>query len=1311
MESFLKELQSYLPEIEANLDRLQRQLTDGDALEEIYRRAHTIAGSAAMMEVSGIAAIAAAMENVVGDALDQITPLTDQSVALLRRSVGRLRQLLDLTRAGKDDSTIVQQDRADFAATRGNRAAPQAGGLPRAMGGPGTVPAPFAASPTPPPTRGFSPLPSSAPSWANPAPVPPSQPLPPRSASPVANPAPVAMPASPARPLPNTPPVAATNLPRLGETPLWQEVVSEEEVAQQTAAALVQSVAALRDLARRFDGERTELMTFLDGSNDALERLEQWAGQAMGIDLRTSPDHVRRYLPLSVLWVVTARMKQVLDLLQDASRGLVVRQEALTEALGHLREALQQAGQIAGGTVGAAALNPDGGFTANVAQFSYAPPTRAELAPGQRAELEHAVREELRRELEDEVRDEIAGQVRRDEERRLRQELKIELRRELLAELSPTMGSGTGLTPGLAIPGDMGAAAPRKVAPTAAALNNETLDIFRAEAEEHLRTINDGLSALERNRQDGEAIRSIRRAMHTLKGAAAITGFDAVADLAHLSEDLLDRINDGAIAPAPDVISLMLDTSQALEAMMDNDTGEQGGNTGILAALRPRYQMILGETIDLPTVKPPTRSAVATTTMPRPAVRVTVPEEDGDEGEGHPTERSEGDLSVRLPLRKLDELLTLFGDIIVNRSVVEERMGRLMNMIADSGVVSERLREVGLQLETQFEAALLPSQHTSQFPNVQGMPPNRGAPPPNFGGVVSGPHAAPQTEFDPLELDRYSEFHRISRGLTESVADAMTLSTEMESTVREMEVSLVREGRMSSIFQDALVKARLVPLSSLVPRLYRAIRAVAIKYGKEFELLIEGDDTEIDRGVFEDISAPLLHVVRNAIYHGIETPDERLSRGKPAQGQIVLSAHYEGNQLIIAVRDDGAGINPAAIRATAQARGLIDSYTQLNDREIINLIFQPGFSTAETITEEAGRGVGLDVVRDTITRLRGGVEVDSTPGKGSTFILSLPISLQIQRVVLARVGDQVYAVPMNVVEQIVQLDYYPRNTSTSAPALDVRGERYPLLHLASYLNLAASPVNDKTPVLLINSGTRRWGLMLDAVAGRQEIVAKSLGPHLRNIPAISGATVLGNGQVVLILDPLEMLMRPLRPDAVVPAIPPPGTILPMGPNNSRAAILGDPRVAPRPSVPAAPQRPGQLRGDPRHIPYILVVDDSPSVRRVVSTTLKNAGWDVMTARDGLEALEIVAQRIPVGILLDIEMPRMDGYELMAALRNQPMYQHIPLIVLTSRAATKHQQRALQLGADAYVVKPYQDDQLLQTIGELIPVRPDGSPAK
>jgi chemotaxis protein histidine kinase CheA/ActR/RegA family two-component response regulator len=1282
LESFLKELSAYLPEIETNLDRVQRQPGNNEALEEIYRRAHTIAGSAAMMELSGMAQIATGIETLIGDALDGLAPLNEGTIALIRRSVQRLRRLMDLVRVGGDDSAIVAQDQQDYAASRPRTAQTGPTPTPRAFGGPGA------------PSGGVAP----------PTPAPP--------------PHPEYLPTAPLNDdlaaQGNAMHAPAASVMRLGETPLWRDIVADEESLRSCAGGILQSIGALRGLGRSFDGERNELMAFLDGSQDALDRLEQWAGQAMGIDLRTSPDHVRRYLPLSVLWVVTAHMKSLQEQLQESTRGLTVQHESLGEVLGNLHAALDRLGQLAGGMVTAAGPTADGGFAATVTQYSWMPPAQAArqieaLRPAERADLERAVREELRREIEDEVRIEVAALVRREEERRLRQEIEIQVRRQMLAGLSPSLATGNAMSSDLAIlSANRPPAPPRRV--EAMTQSSEAIEAFHAEAEEHLHTIAAGLATLEQHPNDADAVRAIRRAVHTLKGAAAITGFTAVANLAHQCEDLLDRLGDGTVAMTPEAISLLLDTSQALESLISGDTAEQGGATGLMAALRPRYQALLGETVELEATPP--RQPAVQAPAPVAPVLVTAGRDDDEleSGEASAEARAAaagladaGDLSVRLPLRKLDELIAIFGDILVNRSIIEERSGRLTRMINETSIVSDHLRDVGLRLERQLEATLLPSRRGTQ-PGLA-LPPSRSGGAPTFGGPNVPP---PQADFDPLEMDRYSDLHQLLRGLSEGTTDAAALSTEMETTVRELEVALARESRLSSTFQDALLKARLVRISSLMPRLYRAVRAVALKYGKEFEMFIEGDDTELDRNVYEEITAPLLHLVRNAIYHGIEPVEARASAGKPKAGTIVINAHYEGSQLVISVRDDGAGINSANIRSSAVARGLIDAYTHLSDREIINLIFQPGFSTSGTVTEEGGRGIGLDVVRDTVSRLRGTVEVDSVIGRGTTFTMKIPITLQIQHVVLVRAGNQTFAVPMSVVEQLGQLDFFPRVPSENGQALDVRGERYHLVHLATYLGGAPTPIGARTPVMLVRAGGRHWALMADAVSVQpQEIVAKSLGPHLRNVPCVTGATVLGTGQVVLILDPTELVQRAPRTGGSAPVLPDPGAALPAG----ELAIERSRRDTRPHSMQSGPLRSpfSASTSTPGNVPYILVVDDSPSVRRVVSATLRNAGWDVMTARDGVEALEIVAQRTPVAILLDIEMPRMDGYELMGALRRMPGFEQLPLIVLTSRAATKHQQRALQLGADAYVVKPYQDDQLLGTINELVRVQPTGEP--
>ncbi|MGH2487323.1 MAG: response regulator, partial [Ktedonobacterales bacterium] len=367
----------------------------------------------------------------------------------------------------------------------------------------------------------------------------------------------------------------------------------------------------------------------------------------------------------------------------------------------------------------------------------------------------------------------------------------------------------------------------------------------------------------------------------------------------------------------------------------------------------------------------------------------------------------------------------------------------------------------------------------------------------------------------------------------------------------------------------------------------------------------------------------------------------------------------------------------------------------------------------------------LDVVRDSVTRLRGAIEVDSTIGQGTQFTLKFPISLQIARAVLVKVGGQTVAIPMAVVDQIGRLDYYQR-TNGPAPAIEMRGEQYPLAHLANYLKLTPGPVDERSSILLVNAGKRRVALLVDSIAAQQEVVSKPLGPHLRDVPGVAGAAVLGNGQVIMILELLELLAQQSRGEVVLPE---PGAkpsitmeaTSPISAVRTPTAPAPNPTTtaprAPRPPAPTISQREFVVSPRPTDGPsqrmmappsaqksFVLVVDDSPSVRRVVSNMLKAHGWEVQTARDGVEALEVIARELPAAVLLDIEMPRMDGYELMATVRSQDQYRRLPLIVLTSRAATKHQQRAMQLGADAYVVKPYQDEELLTTIATLVQTR-------
>jgi chemotaxis protein histidine kinase CheA/CheY-like chemotaxis protein len=1125
------------------------------------------------------------------------------------------------------------------------------------------------------------------------------------------------------------------------------ELRVDEEAVQRQVATLRDVVVQLREAAQAMEDERAELRGFLDGSTEALERLEEWAGRQMGLDLQHSPESVRRYLPLSVIWVTTTRLKNLVSLLHGSGRSLTLTQEQIEESLGELRSAVESVGTLyrSISTTG----TPGDGFSATVAHFNWTPPQTAEvpfvasnpaqsthdgeqaLSPAARIELERQVREELRRELEDEVREEITVEVRDEEQERLRHELEIQVRRQLLSDLAPGLGA-SALSVQNALQGLPQLPFSTDHMPRAQQVTSEqspeALEVFRDEAEEHLQTITTGIADLERNPGNLDALRSIRRAMHTLKGAAGMMQFTLVQELAHASEDLLERLSDGELSFTPDVLSLTLDTSETLDQLVSGAIPDPAQQERLVRDLTQRYTRFTGQ----------------------PAARFTEEAQGGLAGQPEPgeylapadqaTRGTSSDPSVRLQLSKLDDLVNLFGELLINRSILEERVDRLGGLIGESVRVGERLREVGGQLESRFEASTLPA-GTSSF--AQSSPNSSGWMP---GGMRSplpfGRRSAQAGEFDELELDRYTEFHRLSRGLSEGVADATTISHELETLIREIQTSFARENRLSSDFQDRLLKARLVPLQSLVPRLYRAARASALRLGKEVEFYVQGGETEVDRKVFEEVEGPLLHLIRNAVNHGVEMPDERERAGKPRAGRIYVLASYEGNQVVISVRDDGAGIDPERIRAKAVERGWIDRKAELTQQEAIDLIFRPGYSTAETVTEESGRGVGLDVVRDVVTKLRGTVEVESSVGQGTFFTMKFPISLQIARSVLVRVGQQTLAIPMAVVQQIGRLDYYQR-VQGQPPIIEMRGERYPLVHLASYLQLPVPAVEERSSVLLVNAGKSRVALLVDAVVSQQEIVSKPLGAHLRDVPGVAGATVLGNGQVVLILELHELLAQPIRemvrlpepgrsssshqvPPAAAsqsqPRVPAPPTSittsqLPTGPMPAAWAqptqpVLGNGALSG--SVPASSgQRgfvvPSRVTGSSLGgsvVPpnaqnsYVLVVDDSPSVRRVVSGMLKANGWQVQTARDGVEALEVIARERPAVVLLDIEMPRMDGYELMATIRSQDQYRFLPLVVLTSRAATKHHQRAMQLGANAYVVKPYQDEELLQTLAQL-----------
>ncbi len=1446
LDSFIEEVNSYLPEIESNLERLAQSPGDIDALEETYRRTHTIGGSASMMDFPGLAHVAHGMEDILGDVLDGLATLDAPTISLLQRSLGRMHQLLRGIHQGIDENAIIAEDDADYTQYRFMMASQAQGQRQGAFGEQTHLsheqPLPQSPMPSlddmlasfrtpmiaageevawpedPVPTASFE-IHSDQEVYPGPAKTPEPEyqqseqnsaldtlmatTTPRLQANSVPPPT---LPATPTRPLPATG-EAPSNVEaqilsedRQGElTPanageqdtsfstVYNRMQEETRALETQAASFKGMLTQLRQAVSIVEAQRTEFRSFLDGSRDALDRMEEWAGQAMGLNLRNSPEQVRRYLPLSVMWVANSKLKKIIDLLNQITTGTMATDEQIEIALQQLqidlhacdrvfqRMQIDNSSRVLAQEPGwtpweMQASHGTGGVHERVTFERRGDPLalRGEIEAQIREELRHeyearpstlAARAELERQIRNEVLQEfeakrqlqerLSGSEKRETmqeiEARLRNEIEIQVRREFLNQLTArvvgeeamnasqlpshlgqpgaaSQGQETSTLEALAslssqqapssvaftpdLPplrqvthlGPVNQSASKPVSSFGADFGEEVAELFRLEAEEHLQTISIRVASLEKSPADRDLIQSIRRATHTLKGAAGMMGFRVIADLCHISEDLLDSVMEGTTAISPTVLSIILDTTETLDVLITGAENERAHGEAMVQSLRARYVELLGELSHVAEEEFDVDIDIDEESMIGSSVTGGVVS-GAQSDQPHIQRTGRADLSVRVPLQKLDELVNLFGELLVNRNVLEERLERLVRLVSDVGISSGRLRDVGQKLETRFEAATLPSGRSLQV-----MPPGNGSQSALY-NLVSGytgkskdlAGAQHLVEFDELELDRYTEFHQLTRGLSEGISDMSTLGNEMEAAIRECEGIFARESRLSNTFQDRLLKARLVPLSMMKPRLYRAARSIALKQHKEIEFLLEGEATEVDRTVSEEIAGPLLHLVRNVVNHAIETPEVRQQKGKSPLGQIKLSASYEGNQVVITVRDDGTGIDPERVRNEALARGLIRPEQVLSDNDVISLIFQPGFSTAEVLSEESGRGVGLDVVRDSVARLRGTLEVESMPGRGTAFTMKFPTSLAIQGAMIIQAGGQQFAVPMAVVESIGRLDNFKRSTLGGRPSIIVQNEHYPVSILAQLLALPVGILDEKSQLLLVNAGGSKVALVVDQIKGKMDVVMKNLGPHLRQVRGVAGGTVLGNGRVVLILELIDLISN--RPNVMTSMASP----------TWREGVAGSQMPARPTATAGAPERRGITifaPAEPRMVAaergkHILVVDDSPSVRRVVGNMLKQHGWQVQMARDGVEALEMITNETPAAVLLDIEMPRMDGYELMATVRAQEQYRTLPLVILTSRAAAKHQQRAMQLGASAYVVKPYQDEELISMLNTLV----------
>jgi chemosensory pili system protein ChpA (sensor histidine kinase/response regulator) len=786
---------------------------------------------------------------------------------------------------------------------------------------------------------------------------------------------------------------------------------------------------------------------------------------------------------------------------------------------------------------------------------------------------------------------------------------------------------------------------------------SEFLEVFMLEAEDHLRTLHQALPLLADQPNNKPLIQEIRRSAHSLKGSAGMVGLKEITRLAHRMEDLLDLLYDGDLALTTEMLHLLFASTDMLEDMTSGRL-----HARVLDALYVHYAQLL----DTQPSENEAREAVeeevseaedemaaeaedAESAMPE-AVPVSVLQKQGQ--------------FMRVPIGRLDEIVKLVTELIIARSSFEQKLSDFSQQLRELQSSSNRLRRVSSKMEIQYEASTLGGGLSSLAPMG------------TTGTTVAGMPFAPLMNvdthgFDDLEFDRYTEFHLALRELSETASDVQTLDAELTALRTDFEAYLIRQKHLYSEIQDKLMRMRMVPVATLSNRLNRTVRTVATQRGKLVRLVMEGETTELDKKVLEDLADPLLHILRNAVDHGIESKDARRAKGKDETGTVRVRAYYEGTQVIIQISDDGAGLDSEMLRATAIQRGYLSfaDATRMSDEDLRSLIFLPGFTTAQELSEISGRGVGLDVVKATVHNLKGTLAVDSVPDQGVTFTVRLPMTLAVMRGLLARAGNQTFAIPVSGVIQVIRIAPEDIEINGREEAVRVGEKTYPLMHLGKLLNLAY-PMDEslrRRPALVMTIDGRQVAIAVDETLGAREIVVKNLGNHLRHVHGVTGATLLGDGSVVLILNVLELV-----------------------------------RTASRVKSDTGPLPPIKLPMPARKAFTAMVVDDSPSVRRVVTSLLNNAGWKTVQAKDGLDAFEVLPTlpTLPDVILLDIEMPRMDGYEFLSTLRKHTSYSHVPVAILTSRAGQKHRQKAFELGADEYVVKPYRDEELLNTLARL-----------
>jgi chemosensory pili system protein ChpA (sensor histidine kinase/response regulator) len=809
-------------------------------------------------------------------------------------------------------------------------------------------------------------------------------------------------------------------------------------------------------------------------------------------------------------------------------------------------------------------------------------------------------------------------------------------------------------------------------------IDDELIDIFLEEAEELLENCEHILSGIKNTPNSTELIQQLQRNMHTLKGGARMADLTPVGDLTHNLESLVVMVNDSLVDTDKTLFDLLQESLDALTNMLANVKKRQplspanNLNNRIEMLMRgeaeekravERFDIELSELgfegdeepedVDvshLLAVDNEVSPAEGVSPVPDAVtVKKTESSEQKTEKRPHWGQRAtdvnfkDSQEQIRVRSDLLNNLVNYAGEV----NIYHARMGK---QIADFGFnlseltqtvvrLKEQLRKLEIETEIQIRSG-----YEKESDNYDDA-------------------------FDPLEMDQYSTLQQLTRSLSETAADVDSINEILTDITRDSETLLLQESRVSTDLQEGLMRTRMVRFGGLSSRLRRIVRQIARELGKEVEVEIIGESSEVDRTVLDRIIAPIEHILRNAVAHGIEKPEVRRAVGKNETGKITIKAGREGADVVIYIKDDGAGINANKVREKAIKQGLISADAKLSDHDALQFILQSGFSTADEVTQVAGRGVGMDVVDSEIKQLGGVLDIDTVQGKGVDFTVRLPLTLAINQALLVNVGEDVFAVPLASIEGVVRMTGYElqRFYDSNNSVYEFNGVDYELKHLGGLLT-GSQPDYSKQlqlfPILLVRVGDQHFALHVDDMLGRREIVVKPVGMQIGAVRGISGATILADGRVVLILEmsalvAAESLFKPHEP----------------------VEVIAEPVVETKKTI--------------------MVVDDSITIRKITERMLKRYGIEVVLAKDGVDATSQLQDNIPDLMLLDIEMPRMDGFEVASFVRNDTRLKDIPIIMITSRTGSKHKEKAMKIGVNQYLGKPFQEDDLLSNINEIL----------